>query len=57
MVDNRTNYFIIERKDNIKESESLKNIYDLSILDKINIVNTNKKSINHYNLLLNILYI
>ena len=45
MVDNRINYFIIERKDNIKESESLKNIYDLSILDKINIVNTNKKSI------------
>ena len=36
MVDNRTNYFIIERKDNMKESESLKNIYDLSILDKIN---------------------
>ena len=45
MVDNRTNYFIIERKDNMKESESLKNIYDLSILDKINTVNTNKKSI------------
>ena len=32
---NNQNYFIIERIDNEGESDNLKNIYDLSILDKI----------------------
>ena len=35
MVDNTQNYFIIERLDNSEESDCLKKIYDLSILDKI----------------------
>ena len=35
MTDNIPNYFIIERLDSDRESDNLKNIYDLSILDKI----------------------
>ena len=49
MADISPNYFIIERKDSDKESDSLKNIYDLSILDKIKSINRNKKEINQYN--------
>ena len=45
MADISPNYFIIERKDSDKESDSLKNIYDLSILDKIKSINRNKKEI------------
>ena len=37
------NYFIIERIDNEKESDNLKNIYDLSILDKVKKVKYNNK--------------
>ena len=43
MTDNCQNYFIIERIDNEKESDNLKNIYDLSILDKIKRVKYNNK--------------
>ena len=43
---NHQNYFIIERIDNEGESDNLKNIYDLSILDKIRKVKYNNKSKN-----------
>ena len=44
MTDNCHNYFIIERIDNEGESDNLKNIYDLSILDKIKKVKYNNKN-------------
>ena len=44
MYDNSTNYFIIERLDKDNESDNLKNVYDLSILNKIKEVNINSKN-------------
>ena len=43
MNDDYKNYFIIERLDKDSESDNLKNIYDLSILDHIKEVKFNKK--------------
>ena len=44
MTDNISNYFIIERLDSDRESDNLKNIYDLSILDKIKKSKSNNKN-------------
>ena len=44
MIDDDNNYFIIERLDKDSESDNLKNIYDLSILDHIKEVKYNKKT-------------
>ena len=44
MYDNSRNYFIIERLDKDNESDNLKNVYDLSILNKIKEVNINSKN-------------
>ena len=44
MKDNRKNYFIIERIDEEGESNDLKNIYDLSILNRIKEVKLSKKN-------------
>jgi hypothetical protein len=44
MIDDDNNYFIIERLDKDSESDNLKNIYDLSILDHVKEVKYNKKS-------------
>ena len=46
MTDNCQNYFIIERLDIDKESDNLKNIYDLSVLDKIKKVKSHNRSTN-----------
>ncbi len=35
MKENGKNYFIIERIDNEGESNNLKNIYDLSVLNRV----------------------
>ena len=43
MNDEYQNFFIIERLDKDSESDNLKNIYDLSILDHIKEVKYNKK--------------
>ena len=44
MNDDYKNYFIIERLDKDSESDNLKNIYDLSILDHVKELKYNKKS-------------
>ena len=44
MTDYIPNYFIIERLDSDRESDNLKNIYDLSILDKIKKSKSNNKN-------------
>ena len=46
MTDNYQNYFIIERLDIDKESDNLKNIYDLSVLDKIKKTKSHNRSTN-----------
>lgn len=46
MKDNCKNYFVIERLDNEGETDNLKNIYDLSILNRIKEVNFSKKNKN-----------
>ena len=43
MVDKTQNYFIIERLDKSEESDCIKKIYDLSILDKVKENKYNKK--------------
>ena len=48
---NKLDYFIIERLDQNEESDCLSNIYDLSILNRIKEIKTNKKNKikNHFN--------
>ena len=44
MTEDSRNYFYIERLDKESESDNLKNIYDLSVLDRVKEVKINKKS-------------
>lgn len=44
MTEDSRNYFFIERLDKESESDNLKNIYDLSVLDKVKEVKIHKKN-------------
>ena len=44
MTEDSKNFFIIERLDKDSESENLKNIYDLSVLDKVKEIKIIKKN-------------